>query len=178
MRLKTRIAFILTALFASSPAYAQLAEFQLVREGGTNIDAEDINPTRALVLVPRSAYAHSGLNFNLSNGGYFEPVSLPLGLSYGLIDHIEVGAELALYMNRPDPLSFFAVGSPRLYGRYAVLPEIMAIEASVHLPVFKDRDALGLRFEAPFRYAPLADLFVMGAATWSAYIGASIEPND
>jgi hypothetical protein len=166
------------AILAAAPAYAQFAEFQLVREGGANIDAEDVNPNRELVLVPRSAYAHSGLNFNLSNGSYLQPVSLPLGIGYGLIDNLELGAELALYMNRPDPLSFFAVGSPRLYGRYGVLPRILALELSVHIPVGKDRDALGLRFEAPFRYAPLADLFIMGAATWSAYVGATIDPND
>jgi hypothetical protein len=167
-----RAALSTIALFLSSTAFAQQGELQVLREGGSNISPHEVTPLREVTLDPSGLYAFSGLNFNLSDGSVFEPVSIPLGASYGLVPNLEVGGDLSIVINRPAPFSSLAVGSPRLFGRYAILPRILAIEASIFIPVGKDGDRLGFRFEAPFRYAVTPEFLVMGALTWAPYLGS------
>jgi hypothetical protein len=157
--------------FLSEPsALAQVGETQILREGA-NLNASEINPNRELILPKSDVEAFGGAVIGLENGAALEPIAIPVGVGYGLVPRLEVGAEIAVFLNRPEELSFFAVGLPRIYGRFAVVEEILAIEGSIFIPVGKLGDRLAYRLEAPVRHELTKHLFVYGALTYQAMFG-------
>lgn len=147
------------------------ADGQLLRDG-VNIDPEDINPDRELTLAPRTLYFDAGLGMSLTDGSYIEPLVLPFGAAYGIIDNLEAGLDFALALNNGPPTNnAFSFQEPRVYGRYALLPKMLALDASFFIPVGKELDAFALRVETPFRYAVTPDFLVMAAMSFNAFFG-------
>jgi hypothetical protein len=168
-----RLRIGLVSAMTSSSALAQFGETQVLREGAA-INAHEIYPARPLTLEPETLGLFLGVNMNLTHRSYFEPVTIPIGASYGVIENLEVGADLFLALNRPDPLSFFAVSEIRLFGRYAFLPQILAAELTAFIPVGKDGDRFALRLDVPFRFAFTPDFLVMANGSFATYFGSKL----
>lgn len=161
-------------LLVASEALAQatFGPAQLLR-ASNNINPWELYPDRPLVLRPGQMALFGGASLSLSDDRIFEPFSVPLGVSLGVLPNLELGVDLSLDFNRPGPVMSAGVRSPRVYGRYELFPGI-AFDGSIFIPVGKTDDRLGFRAEVPVRYAVLPELILFGAVTWSAYLGGDV----
>jgi hypothetical protein len=163
---------------AATEGVGPLGTPQLIREG-VNINEHELNPYRDLILERGRAEVRSGTTIDLTNGRYLQPVAFPFGFAYGLLDGFELGVDTAIEINRPSFLGTPAViDEPHVYGRFALLPDHLALEASVFIPVSKTHDRLGYRIEAPARVSPFGGMVLRGAATYTGYFGGSLRGDD
>lgn len=163
-------------LLAPDAARAQQSalsgEDQLLRPGA-NLNPNEATPTRPLVLTEGALEVYGGTTVSLTNGNYFQPITFPVGAAYGVTERLEAGAALALDLNPPSPLPGADIQMPRLYGRYELLNDRLAAEASAFIPLDKYGDRFAYRLELPFRFAAPADLLFHGAVTYSGIFGGT-----
>jgi hypothetical protein len=155
---------------------AQVAPDQMLRDG-IDVDPARIAPTRELVLPLKRLEAFAGVSASFDSKDPLKPFVLPLGAGVGLVDHLEVGAEIDVALNQPLPPFAASVGvhEPRLYGRYEILPQMLGAELSLFVPVFKDGDRFGFRIDAPARLKILPELILLAGLSVGVYLPGTLN---
>jgi hypothetical protein len=122
-------------------------------------------PGRPLVAKPGTTQHYAGINVDLSDRDVTgrspgEIWTLPLGGGFGLTRKLEIGMNIDLLLS---PWAVQNVLSTiRLYGRYLLIPKMLAIETAFHVPTaFSGTLGIEVTVPARFRFGPM-EVFAQG----------------
>jgi hypothetical protein len=163
---------VLSSLAASPASALVVGSGTYHQTSAEGVRQADGVPQRPLTLQPGNAQVRTGLGIGLSdvNAGKFWV--LPIGAAFGLFPELEVGVDMDLQLASPQPWAIQNLMSViRLYGRYLLLEEVLALEAALYVPT-ANTGTFGLEVLAPTRLA-LNELELYGQGSLG-YAGSAL----
>lgn len=137
----------------------------------TAVPQAESTPNRPLTLPGAKAQVGGGLYVDLSSDVAGDSLIVPVSAAYGLTPRLEVGLDTS-WMMRPF-VGNQLVAMLRMYGRYVLLRDLLALEVALHVPtVLANGTALEVIVPARWRL-PRTELF--GALTTIYRLGQGVD---
>ncbi|MCK5689359.1 hypothetical protein KAI87_08820, partial [Myxococcota bacterium] len=177
--MKHAVSFLTTALsitFFASTVFAQTmppSEYDYSGEPNhysspANTPVGVISPSRPLITTDGGISDYGGFVFDFSKDADLK-VATFMGVSFGVLPGIEFGVDIALLLKPFWTDVLFA--SVRLYGRYLLLEDLLAVELALY-PALQGR--LGVEVLTPVR-VEIDKLLIFGQAKLQLWPDGQIE---
>ncbi len=162
---------LLGLLLSAAPAWAQFYESAHYAQAPRIVSQTETVPARPLTLHGATGQAGGGLSIDLGSDTAGDVWLAPAGAGYGVTPRLEAGLETGLLL-RPFAGNQL-MASVRLYGRYLLLPDLLALEVALHVPTVI-ANGTALEVVVPVRWrVPRAELF--GGVTTLYRLGQAFD---